>query len=122
MRRLLFAAGLCAIPFASALYACSSDDMKSMPDAAVVDMGKPDSPVAYEGTCVKTPDVKPFPTGACNSPKPATPDSVDEALTKIGYDRCTLALDPTKMPFAVCDPKDKRQLPDFTPLLSYPLR
>ena len=81
-----------------------------------------DSPVAYDGMCVKSPDPTPFPTGACNSPKPAQADSFDEAISKIGYDRCSLSLDVKNMPNAVMDIYDKRQLKDFTPLLNYPLR
>ena len=103
------------------LYACSSTPTTPPQDSGPTDTGV-DAPVAFTGTCVQSPAPAPFPSGACNSPKPAQPDSFDEAIAKRGFDRCSLKLDPKKMPYAVMDVTDKRQLPDFTPLLSYPLR
>lgn len=123
MRRdLLLLASLAAAVAAAGSYACSSEPPPvALPDAGPADTGW-DSPVAYGETCVVSPKPAPFPSGACSSPKPAQPDSFDEALSKIGYDRCSVAIDVKNMPAAVMDIYDKRQLADFKPLLNYPLR
>ncbi len=72
--------------------------------------------------CVTSPTPAPFPSGACPVPKPATADSVDEALALVGLDRCTFAFDPKQVPASGWDLKDKRRLPDYEPLLLAPLR
>ena len=101
-----------------AVDACSSDPAVT----PVVDAGN-DAVVPFADTCVKSPDPAPFPTGACNAPKPATPDAFDEALAKRGLNRCSLQLDPKQIgQYAVMDPTDPRQLKDFLPLLTSPLR
>ena len=117
MNRWTFAS-LAALSVAGVLAvdACSSDP----PATPVVDAGN-DAVVPFADTCVKSPEPAPFPTGACNSPKPATPDSFDEALAKRGLDRCSLQLDPKKIAqYAVMDPTDPRQLQGLPPALDQP--
>ena len=88
--------------------------------------GGPDAPadtnVGPPAACIAPPTPAAFPTGSCNSPKPATPDAFDEALATIGLDRCSVMEDPSNMPLSVMNVLDKRQLPDFKALLQYPLR
>lgn len=72
--------------------------------------------------CVTSPAPAPFPTGACAVPKPGVADSVDEAMAKLGLDRCTWAFDPKEVPSSGWNLKDKRRLPDYEPLLMAPLR
>lgn len=121
MRRLVLVLGALGSIVGLGTWACSSDPVQPPMEAGVTDTGF-DSPVGYGDTCVKSPTPAPFPSGACNSPKPAQADSFDEALSKINYDRCSLSLDVKNMPASVMDVNDKRQLPDFKPLLNYPLR
>ena len=92
---------------------------------AAVDAGSdvaPDTNVGPAAACVALPAASAFPSGACTAPKPATPDAFDEALAKVGLDRCTVMQDPSKMGDAVMNVGDPRQLADFRPLLQYPLR
>jgi hypothetical protein len=110
--------GAVGVGVVSAFLACGGDT-PNVPDAAVD--APADSPPGT-GACVVSPKPAPFPAGACGSPMPTAPDSFDEALSKIGYDRCSLRLDTKNMPLSVMDVTDVRQLPDFTPLLTYPLR
>jgi len=81
-----------------------------------------DTNVGPSALCVPVPTAATFPSGACNAPKPAQPDAFDEALTSLGLDRCTVMENPATMPLSVMNVNDKRQLPDFKPLLQYPLR
>ncbi|HSQ67418.1 MAG TPA: hypothetical protein VLM85_29610, partial [Polyangiaceae bacterium] len=81
-----------------------------------------DTNVGPSPLCVVSPIAAPFPTGACNSPKPSAPDAFDEALAAIGLDRCSVQMDPKNMPQSVMNVADPRRLADFTPLLQYPLR
>ncbi len=121
MQRPLALALVVASSGAISLHACSSEPGASPPDSGPADAGV-DAPVAFSGTCVTSPSPAPFPSGACGSPRPDRPDSFDEAIARRGFDRCSLELDTKRMPVAVMNVNDKRQLPDFTPLLSYPLR
>jgi hypothetical protein len=120
MRSWISAFGAGAVALAvGAFFACGG----SSPEAPDASTDAPvDRLVPSTFACVVSPKPTPFPSGACSSPVPGTPDAFDEALQKIGYDRCTLRLDTKKMPLSVMDVTDVRQLPDFTPLLSYPLR
>ncbi len=108
------AAALCG------LYACSGDDTQAASDAGADQTA--DTNVGPAPGCVVSPTPAPFPTGQCNVPQPAQPDSFDEALGKVGLDRCSMQQDPSKMVDAVMAVLDKRQMPDFRPLLQYPLR
>ena len=101
-----------------AVDACSSDP----PVSPVADAGN-DALVPFSDTCVKSPEATPFPTGACNAPRPPAPDAFDEALAKRGLNRCSLQLNAKDLAaYAVMDPTDPRQLKDFLPLLTNPLR
>jgi lysozyme len=93
-------------------------------DSGPVDDGgaEADTNVGPSALCVVSPTAAPFPTGACNSPVPAVPDSFDEALAAVGLDRCSVTMDPKNMPQSVMLVTDPRRLADFTPLLQYPLR
>src|SRR6185436_11012289 len=71
---------------------------------------------------VRSPTPAPFPAGACNAPRPESPDALDEALTKIGYDRCSLGLTKDQLAFGMMRTNDARILPDFLPLEENPLR
>lgn len=104
------------------LSACSSKETASAPDATpvedvAVDAGPPAPPA-----CITSPAPAPFPSGACDAPKPATPDALDEALGSIGLDRCTLGFNAKHVPASGWDLADPRRLPDFEPLLMRPLR
>jgi hypothetical protein len=101
---------------ASFLGACDSGPADSGSDAA------PDTNVGPQVACITPPTPAAFPSGSCTAPQPQTPDAYDEALAAIGLDRCSVIEDPTNMPLSVMNVYDKRQLPDFKPLLQYPLR
>lgn len=103
--------------------ACSGGDDKP-PVAPPVDAGPDtsDAAVSLMHACVTSPTAAPFASGACNSPQPSSADSLDEALGKLGLDRCKVQQDPAKMTQAVMNVFDKRQMKDFTPLLQWPLR
>jgi hypothetical protein len=112
---------LVAAPFvvgASSLGACSSGP--STDDAG--SDAPPDTNVGPQAACIAPPVPATFPSGTCNVPTPQTPDAFDEALTTLGLDRCSLMENPANMPLSVMNVFDKRQLPDFKPLLQYPLR
>lgn len=98
-----------------AFFACSDT-----PTTPPVDAG-PDF-VPPGDICSASPKATPFPSGNCTAPVPSQKDSFDEALGLIGRDRCSLQMDPKKMTQAVMDVNDPRQLPDFKPLLEWPLR
>ncbi len=81
-----------------------------------------DTNIGPAPACVTVPTAAAFPSAPCNVSEPQTPDSFDEALAKVGLDRCHVIQDPLNMPESVMNPADKRQLPDFQALLKYPLR
>ena len=116
-----------ALGAGAALHACGSGDGDAVPPAAdsaldvAVEDARPDTNVGTTATCVKSRLAAPFPTG-CPSPRPAKPDSFDEALTLAGLDRCTLVLDRKQVPASGWKIDDPRRLPDYEPLLLAPLR
>jgi len=111
----------------AALYACKSDETAETPpqndtgSEAALDAPE-DTNIGTVGDCIKSPTQAPFPSGACNSPKPAAADSFDEALGMIKLDRCKFGQDPKLVPNSAWDLNDKRRLPDFEPILTAPLR
>lgn len=113
------ALGLCLL---GGFFACSRED-ESAPtqdDAGVdtaLEAATPSAPA-----CIVSPTAAAFPTGSCDSPRPASPDAVDEAFSKVGLDRCTFGHDPKLVPQSGWDLKDPRRLPDYEPLLLRPLR
>jgi hypothetical protein len=106
------------------LLACSTKQEATPPaaDSAVEDTATTDTAVPNAPACIKSPTPTPFPTGACESPKPASPDAFDEALAKVSLDRCTFGFNEKQVPASGWDIKDERRLPDFEPLLLRPLR
>lgn len=102
--------------------ACSNDVVHVHASTDASTDVAPDTNVAQPNSCVTSPTAAPFPTGSCNSPKPSMPDAFDEALSKIGLDRCSVQQDPAKMITAVMDVNDKRAIVDFKALLQWPLR
>ncbi len=119
MRRALLLASLAVVTAVFAQQIACSDSGPTNdggPEAA------PDTNVGPAAACVALPTAAAFPSGACNAPKPQAPDAFDEALKSLGLDRCTVMEDPSNMPLSVMNVNDKRQLPDFKPLLQYPLR
>lgn len=102
--------------------ACSKNEVAApKADGAVedmaVDIASPPAPA-----CIISPSVTPFATGACDAPKPATPDAFDEALGRVGLNRCTFGFDAKHVPASGWDLADPRRLPDYEPLLLRPLR
>jgi len=114
MRRALLA-------FLLALPACSKEGPTPQPnntaDTGVSDTSAPSAPA-----CIVSPTPAPFPTAPCESPKPAAPDAFDEALAKVGLDRCTFGFDKKQVASSGWDLNDPRRLPDYEPLLLRPLR
>ncbi|MBI2395031.1 MAG: hypothetical protein HYV09_36005 [Deltaproteobacteria bacterium] len=104
---------------AAALHACSAKDdaVAGEPDAAVQDADAPPSAPA----CITSPSPAPHPSGACDAPRPEV-DAFDEALSKVGLDRCSFGLDVKLVPQSGWDLRDPRRLPDYEPLLLRPLR
>lgn len=118
--RLKVILALACAPIALALdVACSGDSTNPNDGGAEA---TPDTNIGPAPACVSVPTAAAFPTGSCNSPKPQTPDAFDEALAKVGLDRCTVIEDPKNMPQAVMYVGDKLQMPDYLALLTYPLR
>ena len=99
----------------AAFFACS--DPPTTPPSA--DAGSDARPAEL---CSPSPAPPSFPNSPCTAPRPADEDAFDEALKNIGRDRCSLQQDPKKMTNAVMDVGDPRKLPDFLPLLEWPLR
>ncbi len=99
-----------------ATFSCSDEPTAVTPTDAGSDVKVP------ADLCSPSPAKDAFPTGSCTAPQPPQKDAFDEALAMIGRDRCSLQQDPKKMLNAVMDVDDPRQLPDFKPLLEYPLR
>jgi len=113
-------------PFAFALLfataACSSKNDAPAQPSPPADAGPETTSVPQAPACIVSPTATPFPTAPCESPRPATPDVFDEALTKIGLDRCALGFDAKNVAQSGWDLQDPRRLPDFEPLLLRPLR
>jgi hypothetical protein len=84
-------------------------------DAADAEAGAPTA-------CVMSPVPSPFPMGACNAPEPKTPDSFDQALGFVGLTRCSLNITSSWASNCFMNANDSRRMPDFSALLSYPLR
>jgi hypothetical protein len=72
--------------------------------------------------CVLSKTPMPFPTGSCSVPEPKAPDSFDEALSYVKLTRCTVNITTAWTENCFMDASDVRRMPDFTALLSYPLR
>lgn len=112
------------------LHACGSSSSNGTPTpeqdtGPIVDApvdAPHDSNVGSKPTCPMSPTAAPFPSGTCSAPKPAKPDAFDEALSKVGLDRCKFALDPLQVPHSGWNIKDPRRLPDYEPLVLDPLR
>ncbi|MFT3765544.1 MAG: hypothetical protein QM820_08525 [Minicystis sp.] len=76
--------------------------------------------------CISSPVASPFAgTDDCPAPQPGTPDTLDEALTAGGIDRCHVRLLPEDVALSGWPEEmliDRHRLPDFTPLHRGPLR
>lgn len=102
--------------------ACSSKQEASAPaDAAPAETEAETAPPVAPA-CVTSSMPTPFPSGACDAPKPAAPDVFDEALAKVSLDRCSFGFATKDVPASGWNIKDPRKLPDFEPLLMRPLR
>lgn len=92
---------------------------KPVADAATGDADAP----ATRVSCIASPKPIVYPSGDCASPRPAAPDSLDEALARIALDRCSLRLLPAHTKNnGLMNTEDPRRLVDFDALLEYPLR
>jgi len=117
MRSLAFAL-LVAVP------ACSKEEPSPQP-SAITDAApeaETETEVPSAPACITSPTPTPFPTAPCDSPRPAAPDMFDEALGKVGLDRCTFGFDKKLVAQSGWDLNDVRRLPEFEPLLLRPLR
>lgn len=107
------------------LVACSNKQPEATPPAdtaPVVEETATDSAVPPAPACIVSPMAAAFPSGPCDSPKPASPDAFDEALAKVGLNRCTFGFNAKDVPASGWDIKDPRRLPDYEALLLRPLR
>jgi hypothetical protein len=108
----------------AAMYACSSGSNHGKSTADAGDDAGVDAPddvnVGPMPACVKSPTPAPFPSGACNAPKPPQPDAVDEALARAGTDRCGLSMAWVGKCFMPAT--NPERMPDFTALQTDPLR
>jgi hypothetical protein len=102
------------------LYACSSSGSAASGGGDDAGEAQADTNVGPTPACVTSPTAKPFPSGACNAPKPPQPDAFDQALGAIGSDRCSLAM---SWPFNCFMPTgNPDRAPAFTALMAAPLR
>jgi len=102
-------------------FACGGGSSNTSPIDASVDATSEasiDEPLG----CIESPSAAPFPSGACSAPKPAQPDSFDEALAKVALDRCSLDLSQNDVAKGLMVAADPRRMPDFTALHLHPLR
>ncbi len=119
------ACALALVACGAIVHACGgSGDSGGAPtsDASTGDAAPEAAPITEPLACVKSPTPAPFPSGACESPKPTQTDSFDEALTKIGIDRCSLALLPNNVAKGLMVAGDPRRMTDFTAVHLHPLR
>lgn len=91
---------------------CASDG-----SCAVAPSGAEDAHPAA-AVCVASPAVT---RGAVCVAHATPPDSLDEALGKIGLDRCTLGHAPADLAVGKLDPRDPRALPDMLAFFARPL-
>lgn len=105
-----------------ALHACSGDDDSTSPSTEASDASDAESGPPAAPACIVSPTPTPFPSGSCDATKPSSPDAFDEALSRVGLDRCTFGHDAKLVPQSGWDLKDERRLPDYEPLLLRPLR
>jgi len=106
------------------LYACSSSSSSPPPPAEGDDGGGSEATVDASGlpmpACVTSPTPAPFPTGNCDAPQPPQPDAVDQALAAVASSRCSLEMTWAESCFMPVTNADR--LPDYTALLTAPLR
>lgn len=111
---------------AIALVACdAAQDVASTEPAPCADPTVCASPeVQAAATHPSTPVCLPPPApvrGATCAPRATPPDALDEALGKVGLERCALGHSPSDLAVAKLDPRDPRAMPDMLALFAHPL-